>query len=87
MIPMANDIFFFFGHEKILVTQASLTGAQIKAAIKEKVPSFDLSHELILEGSGNEPDEPIGDEQSVFLVHGHGEGPKHFFSRPPTNFG
>lgn len=84
---MANDIFFFFGSDRIVVNEQSLTGAQIKAAIKEKVPAFDLSHELVLEGSGNAPDEPIADGQVVSLVHGHSAGPKHFFSRPPTNFG
>lgn len=82
-----ENLFFFYLETKIDAAKSPMTGAEIKAAVHEKVPSFDVSHELVQEGHGNEEDKLVKDGDSVSLAHGHGEGPKHFFSRPPTNFG
>jgi hypothetical protein len=82
-----DNIFFFYVEAKIPTSHVSMTGAEIKALIHEKGPSFDVSHELVLEGHGSEEDKLIKDGDAVSLAHGHGEGPKHFYSRPPTNFG
>jgi hypothetical protein len=85
---MAQEIFFFYGEDKIVVPRATLTGREIKVAITAKVPAFDSAHDLVLEGHGHDADHVIGDDESIDLSRGHGEGgPKHFFSRPPTHFG
>lgn len=83
---MAKNYFFQYDGNKIEVDAQTLTGAAIKAAIKQEVPSFDVTHDLVLEGKGNDPDAVIGDNDPVDLSNQHG-GPKKFFSRPPTNFG
>ncbi|MGL3111807.1 multiubiquitin domain-containing protein [Bradyrhizobium sp. BR 1432] len=83
-----GEIFFFYGQDKIVVDQEIPTGKQLKDVIKAHVPSFDPTHDLVLEGHGHDADRVIGDGDTVDLGRGHGEGgPKHFFSRPPTNFG
>ena len=82
-----DKFFFFYKTTKVGVTQASMTGAEIKAAIKLMVPDFNTGNELVLEGQGAQPDKLINDTDPVSLVIGHGEGPKRFFDRPPTNFG
>lgn len=83
---MTKKTTFFYLEEKIEAPDENLTGAQIKALIKAVVPTFDLTHELVLEGKGRDPDKPVGDDETINVSHSHG-GPKHFFSRPPTNFG
>jgi hypothetical protein len=80
---MADNFFFFYLESKIEVGAEQLTGAQIKEAIKAKVPDLDTTHELVLEG---DPDKVVSDDEPVDLSRHHG-GPKRFFSRPPTNFG
>lgn len=82
-----EKFFFFYKTTKIEAAQSSMTGAQIKASIQQLVPDFNTTHELVLEGHGSEPDKLINDNDPVSLVIGHGEGPKRFFDRPPTNFG
>lgn len=82
-----QKIFFFYGEIKIETDHAKMTGSQIKELIASKVPGFDQTQELILEGHGKGQDEVIGDTTVVDFEHGGGEGAKHFFSRPPTNFG
>jgi hypothetical protein len=82
-----SKIFFLYSDERIEVERSPLTGSEIKAAIKSHVASLDLSHDLILEGQGNEADRVVKDDETVDLTHGHGEAPKRFFTRPPTNFG
>lgn len=87
---MANSnekVFFFCNGVRVEVTQDSLTGAEIKAAAKQVIPTLDLSQELVLEGQGHEGDTVVADGTSLVLTHGHGEAPKQFFTRPPTNFG
>jgi hypothetical protein len=75
---------FFYKELKILSELQIATGAQIKAMIKAADPSFDLQHELILEG---DPDKVINDSEPVSLEVGKGHPVKHFFSKPPTSFG
>lgn len=83
---MSKFSFHYLTH-RIEVDKEVLTGAEIKTAIKAAVPEFDMTHELILEGHGHDPDKVIADTDTVSLAHGHGQGEKHFFSKPPTNFG
>jgi hypothetical protein len=80
--------FFLYGNERIEVDHESLTGAQIKAAIKAHDHHADTAFDLVLEGHGHDADKVIPDDQSVDLAIGGGDGgPKRFFLRPPTNFG
>lgn len=79
--------FFFYVGQKIVSKLDVATGAEIKAMIKAAVPSFDPTHILVLEGHGREEDRVINDNDKVSLVVGHGHEPKHFYSKPPTNFG
>ena len=83
----SEKLFFYFGDTEIQNDKANLTGAEIKALIKDKVPDFDESHNLVLEGQGKEEDRVIGDDESVSLEIGEGQGPRRFFSQPPANFG
>ena len=84
---MTDHSFFFYQTTRIDPPTDTATGAEIKAMIKAAVPAFDTSHTLILEGHGHDPDKVIEDNQVVSLAVGHGQEPKHFFSKPPTNFG
>ncbi len=79
--------YFFYVGQKIVSNREVATGAEIKAMIKAAVPTFDPTHTLILEGKGREEDRVINDHDRVSLVVGYGHEPKHFFSKPPTNFG
>ena|SRR5882724_2471037 len=79
--------FFFYVAQKIVSALDVATGAEIKTIIKAAVPSFDPTHILVLEGHRGEEDRVIQDNEKVSLVVGHGHEPKHFFSKPPTNFG
>ena len=73
--------FFFVGNDRYESDLPSLTGAQIKA----KVPNWDSSFGLSLEGRGNEPDRLIGDDEVVSLEKHN--GPPRFTPVPPANFG
>lgn len=73
-------IFFVMG-TKYETDQKALTGLQIKA----RVPSWEPSHDLLLEGHGNDPDTLISDDQVVSLEKDH--GPPRFSSVPKANFG
>jgi hypothetical protein len=72
---------FFVSGKKYETDQPSLTGLQIKA----KVTDWDPTHDLVLEGHGNDPDEIISDDQSVSLEKD--QGPRRFSSVPKANFG
>jgi hypothetical protein len=72
---------FFVNGEKYETDQEALTGLQIKA----RVTDWDPSHDLVLEGHGNEPDRVIGDDELVHLDVEH--GPRRFSSVPKANFG
>ncbi|MDX8450581.1 hypothetical protein [Mesorhizobium captivum] len=82
-----SEFFYFYLVEKIEADRSVLTGAEVKATIKARVPSLDVSHDLVLEGHGHDQDRAIRDDEPNDLSHGHGQGPKHFFTRPPTSFG
>jgi hypothetical protein len=79
--------YFLYQKHKIVSPTPSATGAQIKAMIKAVDPAFDLSHTLIEEGHGHHEDKVIPDNQSVSLEVDATHPAKHFFSKPPTNFG
>jgi hypothetical protein len=79
--------FFFFVAERINSSKDIATGIEIKEMIKVAVPAFDLTHTLVLEGHGHEQDRVINDGEKVSLEVGRENPPKHFFSKPPTNFG
>ena len=83
----SEKFFFFFGNTKIQNEKSELTGAEIKDLIKDAVADFDVSHNLVLEGQGDEEDRVIGDNQSVSLEIDEEKGPRRFFSQPPANFG
>ncbi len=72
---------FFVGITKYETDRPQLTGAQIKA----KIASWDPSHDLVLEGHGDDPDRPIRDDEVVSLEKVH--GPLRFSSVPKANFG
>ncbi|QPB24577.1 multiubiquitin domain-containing protein [Rhizobium sp. 007] len=72
---------FFVNGKKYETDQLSLTGLQIKA----KVSGWDQTHDLILEGHGNDPDRVIADDENVNLEKDH--GPLRFSSAPKANFG
>ncbi len=79
--------YFFYRKDKILSPTPSATGAQIKTMIKAVDPSFDLTHDLIEEGHGHHEDKMITDGQTVSLEVDAAHPAKHFFSKPPTQFG
>lgn len=76
--------FFFVGDEKYETNMETVTGAYIKA----RVPNLPQGATLSLEGQGNDPDLPFGDndQESLELGHGHG-GPRRFTVVPPATFG
>ena len=59
------------------VSQASLTGIQIKALAHK-----DAQYQLFLEQHGNDPDKLIGDTEGVQMKNG-----LHFYTVPPATFG
>jgi hypothetical protein len=79
--------YFFYKKHEIRSATKTATGAQIKAMIKAVDPEFDLSHTLIEEGHGEGEDKVIEDGQTVSLKVDSAHPVKHFFSKPPTNFG
>jgi hypothetical protein len=84
----AAPIFFFYNGKKFDATGPTMTGAAIKDAIRAQGGTFDPADSLVLEGNGaHESDRIIQDGDPVELAIGHGEGPKHFIGKPPTNFG
>jgi hypothetical protein len=77
----AEKYFYFVDGVKYESDQEVLTGAQIKA----RIPNFDNSLVLMLEGDGKEPDTIVTDDTSISLADHH--GPKRFFTTPPATFG
>ena len=59
------------------VAKSSMTGIEIKA-----LASRDATYQLFLERPGNDPDELIGDSQTVTIKSG-----EHFYTVPPATFG
>jgi hypothetical protein len=79
--PVKQEYFYFVDDKKYETDQAVLTGAQIKA----QIPNLDRTYSLVLEGTGKEPDQIIGDDTPVSLKKD--EGPKRFTLVPPATFG
>ena len=77
----AKKYSFFVDSVKYESDLPSLTGAQIKA----KVPNWDPTYGLALDGHGDEPDRLIPDNEDVSLLKEH--GPVRFTRVPPANFG
>ncbi len=72
---------FFVNGAKYETDQRRLTGLQIKA----RVPNWDPTHDLVLEGHDDEPDRIVGDAESIDLEVEHGA--RRFSSVPKANFG
>lgn len=79
--PSKKKYHYFVDGVRYESEQQSLTGAEIKA----KVTNWDPSHDLSLEGHGNEPDRTIDDDESVDLDPKHGV--RRFSSVPKADFG
>jgi hypothetical protein len=77
----AKKYIYFVNNDKYESDLPELTGAQIKA----RIPNFDPTLQLSLEGHGNDPDRIIGDNEVVSLEKDH--GPLRFTLVPPANFG
>ena len=75
--------FYFVGDDKYETELETVTGAYVKARIQNLPPDSKLS----LEGDGNDPDLPFGDNDTVSLEVGHGHGPRRFTVVPPAAFG
>jgi hypothetical protein len=81
--PAKKEYFFFVGTTKYETELAEVTGAYVKSRIAD----FPDKGGLELEGQGNDPDTPFGDNDKVSLALGHGQGPRRFNIVPPANFG
>lgn len=81
----SKKVFFFFvGDDKYETDMETVTGAYVKA----RVPNLPQGSTLSLEGHGNDPDLPFGDNDQVSLELGHGQGgPRRFTVVPPATFG
>ncbi|GLS33068.1 Multiubiquitin [Mesorhizobium albiziae] len=71
---------FFVNGTKYETDQRRLTALQIKA----RVPNWDPNHDLVLEGHGDEPDGPVGDDELIDLDV---KPARRFSSVPKANFG
>lgn len=76
-----KDNFYFVDNVKYETDLPSITGALIKA----KIPNFDPTYALFLEGVGNEPDQLVNDDTVVPLDKDH--GPRRLHTVPPATFG
>jgi len=72
---------YFVNGKKYESMRRMLTGAEMKAAVAD----WDSTHDLVLEGRGDDPDRVIGDDEVVDLKSDH--GPRRFSSVPKANFG
>lgn len=75
--------FFFVNDDKFETDEEVVTGAYIKSRIVNLPPGSGLE----MEGQGNDPNKVIGDNDSVSLKIGKGQGPRRFTTVPPANFG
>jgi hypothetical protein len=75
-----KEFHYFVDGKEYTTEDSALTGAQIKA----RIPDFNPSYQLVLEGRGGHPDKVITDSDSVDLnVH----PVCHFYTVPPATFG
>lgn len=79
--PPPHEYDFFVDIKPYSTELSRLTGRQIKA----KVPDWDPTHDLSLEGVGGAPDQLISDEQEVDFATA--AAPLHFSSVPRATFG
>jgi len=80
-MPPPREYEFFVDGKPYTTELPKLTGRQIKA----KVPDWDPTHDLSLEGLGGAPDRLIGDDQEVDFAAA--VAPLHFSSVPRATFG
>ena len=78
--PKPKLYVFFVNGVRYETKEHSLTGLQIKA----RVPNWDPTHDLVLEGHGHDPDRVIADDESVELDV---KPARRFSSVPKANFG
>lgn len=81
--PGKDKFFYFVGTTKFETEQSVVSGQYVKSRIAD----FPDKGGLELEGQGNDPDRPFGDNDSVSLELGGGQGPRRFNIVPPANFG
>jgi hypothetical protein len=80
--PKPHEKFFYFVDDKKYESNSSsVTGAEIKA----KIPNFDRSYALYVEGEGSDPDRQVADTDAFDLEH-H-KAPYRFYTVPPATFG
>lgn len=72
---------FFVNGKPYKTDKKNLTGAQIKAMVSD----WDPTHDLSLEGEGDDPDRIIADDETISLDPKHGI--RRFSSVPKANFG
>ena len=72
-----HEITIFIDAVRHVVAKTSMTGAEIKA-----LAGIDAQYQLYLEETGDDPDKPIGDTESLALRED-----MHFYAIPPTTFG
>lgn len=79
-----KEFFFFVGDDRYTTELEVVTGAYVKS----RIPNLPPNSTLQLDGQGNDPDLPFGDEDKVSLEIGHGNGgPRRFTVVPPATFG
>ena len=94
MPPLENEMtendkhrkiyFFFVGDDRYETDLKIVTGAYVKS----RIPNLPPGSGLQLDGQGNDPDLPFGDNDSVSLEIGHSHGgPRRFTVVPPATFG
>lgn len=79
--PRKKSFHYFVDDLRYETEHQVLTGGQIKAKVKD----WDPSHDLSLEGQGDQPDRTIEDDESVDLAPKHGI--RRFSSVPKADFG
>ncbi len=79
--PKKMTYTFFVDGKPYETDKKKLTGAQIKAM----VPDWNPTHDLALEGEGDDPDRIIPDHETISLDTKHGV--RRFSSVPKANFG
>lgn len=79
--PVKATYFFFVNGKRYETDKKKLTGAEIKAMVS----GWDPTHDLALEGHGDEPDRTIMDDETIGLDPKHGV--RRFSSVPKANFG
>lgn len=72
---------YFVDGVKYTTDLDTITGAQIKA----KIPNFNPTYTLVLEGQGDKPNEQINDNTSITFSQYHHV--LHFQTVPPATFG